>query len=240
MEVYLNRITGLDDAIISMYMSKQTWTPELDKKIRDLYDENVDKYGSLVAKPSQDFLDMVDKTIKYGVHYGHTTLLRYIDISFVSDGLHRGGTDDWDSHAKRMDNRIVRASTRLSTYKEGDISDYYKGKILFPFEAMKELGLEIPNNIEIDGVRYVRTEFGYINEEYKDEQDVKRGLYPLSIPTKFIFKVQYPELAHIYQHRNNDSTANPEVKELAEKCKKELLYAFPILAENLGIIKMQK
>ena len=34
MKVYLNEITGMADALVSMYMSKRTWTPELDKEIR--------------------------------------------------------------------------------------------------------------------------------------------------------------------------------------------------------------
>jgi hypothetical protein len=35
MKVYLNEITGMADALVSMYMSKRTWTPELDEEIRE-------------------------------------------------------------------------------------------------------------------------------------------------------------------------------------------------------------
>lgn len=30
MNVYVNKISGIDDAIISMFMSKRTWTRELE------------------------------------------------------------------------------------------------------------------------------------------------------------------------------------------------------------------
>lgn len=239
MKVYLNKITGIEDAAISMYMSKRSWTPEKDMEIRNLCKRNLIEGWIEKESPEKEFLDLVNKIIKYGIDYGHTTLLRYIDISFTVDGLHRAGQDDWDSHAERMDSRIVRASTRLGTFSDGEKSDYYKDKVLYPFEAFQNVGIEIPNNIEVDGIEYIRADFGYIAFEHKDNQDVKRGLYPMGIPSTFIFKTQYPELGHIYQHRNNDSNANPEVKELAEKCKEELMNAFPILAENLSKIKMQ-
>ena len=35
MNVTVNSITGFEDAFVAMYMSKRTWTPELDKEIRE-------------------------------------------------------------------------------------------------------------------------------------------------------------------------------------------------------------
>ena len=70
----------------------------------------------------------------------------------------------------------------------------------------------------VDGKKYVKTTNGYILEEHKDDRDVKRGLYMLSIPSNFIFKVNLTEFSHVYKERNADGTANPEVKELAEGC----------------------
>lgn len=70
----------------------------------------------------------------------------------------------------------------------------------------------------VDGKKYVKTTNGYILEEHKDDRDVKRGLYMLSIPSNFIFKVNLTEFSHVYKERNAGGTANPEVKELAEGC----------------------
>lgn len=240
MKVYLNNITGIDDAIISMYMSKRSWTKEIDSDVRFMVDHNITKEGFLIKDIDLAFKKELDKIIKYGVDYGHTTLLRFIDISFVVDGLHRAGQDDWDAHVKRMDNRIVRSSTRLASFSEGEKSDYYKDRILYPFEILDELNIDIPEKVVAKGNTYIKTDFGYVREEFKDDQDSKRGLYPLAIPSSFIFKVQYPELAHIYQHRNNEGSANPEVKELAEACRDLLSDKFKILADNLTKIKMQK
>ena len=66
--------------------------------------------------------------------------------------------------------------------------------------------------LERDGERFVKTVNGYIREDMKDSSDVKRGLYMLSIPSNFIFKVNLTEWAHVYKERNKEGTANPEVK----------------------------
>ena len=52
----------------------------------------------------------------------HITVLRFIDISIMTEGLHRAGQDDVDAHARRFDNRIIRSSTRLSTFSDDEIS----------------------------------------------------------------------------------------------------------------------
>ena len=94
---------------------------------------------------------------------------------------------------------------------------YYKGKILTTDEALAILDETIPETIIHNGITYIKTVNGYIDERYKDNKDVKRGLYTLSIPSNFIFKVNLAEFAHVYKERNNNSNANPEVKELAEE-----------------------
>ncbi len=53
---------------------------------------------------------------------------RFLDFSFTVYNLHRAGQDDLDSHAKRMENRIIRSSTRLADFAAGEMSDYYKGQ----------------------------------------------------------------------------------------------------------------
>lgn len=240
MKVYLNKITGIDDAIVSMYMSKRTWTKEVDDNIRKVCNENLDNRGFLIDYPSREMISYLDKILKYGYEYKHTTLLRFIDLSFVVDGLHRAGQDDWDSHAKRMDNRIVRASTRLASFSEGEKSDYYKDMIMYPFEMLDLLGIGYPERVTIDDYTYVVTDFGYIKEECADNQDFKRGLYPMAIPSSFIFKIQYPELCHIIQHRDFSSTANLEVQMLAESIKTLVKNALNEKFSNaLNLLKME-
>ena len=92
---------------------------------------------------------------------------------------------------------------------------------------MECLGIEVPETFEKDGEIYTRVPYGYVKEEYKNKQDVKRGLYPLSIPSSFIFKVNLKEFAHIYKERGAHGSANPEVKECAEKCYELLNRAQP-------------
>jgi len=238
MRIYLNKITGIDDALVSLLMSKRSWTREKEEEIRKLVKENTDEFGFLKGN-NEEFMTKVEKLMNYGVTIGHTTLLRYIDLSFTVEGLHRGAQDDFDSHAKRLDNRIVRSSTRLARFKEGEKSDYYQGKIMFHDEIAKILNLELPETVDVNGETFIKTDYGYIREDLKENNDVKRGLYPLSIPSNSIFKVQYPELCHIVQHRDKNSGANPELKEMIEQLKIELRSKFPILEENLTKLKMQ-
>lgn len=235
MNVYVNSVTGIEDAVVALRMSKRTWTRELEDKIRNDFASCFDRNGRAVVikhanvGKTEDMMNeseryaKLDKLISQVFNIGkkHITLLRFVDISITVEGLHRGGQDDWDSHAKRFENRIIRSSTRLATF-DYEMSDYYKGKIIPTDMALAVLGLSVPNKIEYEGKTYVKTVNGYILESEKDNNDVKRGLYMLSIPSNFIFKVNVCELAHVYKMRNIDSTANPEVKECAEAIMNQL------------------
>lgn len=217
MKVYLNSIVGIDDAITTLFFSKRTWTRELEMDVRETFDEVFDRNGMWLPVFPRESAEKVDKWITQLVKWGwkHTTMLRFIDFSFTVEGLHRAGQDDWDAHAKRFENRIIRSSTRLANFGN-EMSDYYKGKIIPTDQALSILKIVTPDKIELDGVPYVRTVNGYIREDMQDNKDVKRGLYMLSIPSNFIFKVNLTELAHVYKERNELGTAHPEVKECCE------------------------
>lgn len=221
MKVYVNRITGIDDAIVSMYFSKRSWTREKEVYIRALCERVLtrkgDKMANLFLDPTdtEEFDKWMETLTKWGRQ--HPTLLRFIDISVTVEGLHRAGQDDWDSHAKRFDNRIIRASTRLADFKEGEMSEFYKDKIIPTDLAMTYLGIEAPAAFEHNGKTYVKTVNGYIQEGMQNNPDVKRGLYMLSIPSNFIFKVNLTEWSHVWKERNAISGANPEVKECCEE-----------------------
>lgn len=220
MQVYVNKISGIDDAIVSMYMSKRSWTREKEEHIREVCRECLTDYGALcsaicVENPShyEEFAGWLQSLVKWGKR--HQTLLRFIEISATVEGLHRGGQDDWDSHAKRFDNRIIRSSTRLAKFGH-EKSKYYQDKILTTDEALNLMGIELPETFtDPKGDSYVRKVNGYVKEDCQT-QDVERGLYMLSIPSNFIFKINLTEWAHVYKERNAKSSANPEVKECCE------------------------
>jgi hypothetical protein len=240
MRVYINEIRGFADALVALTMSKRTWTIERDRKIREMVRHNTCKStGFPIAEYSGEFAEAMNKLIKYGVEHGHTTLLRYIDISITVEGLHRAAQDDFDAHAKRLDNRIVRSSTRLATFTDGEKSEWYQDKILYPFEVMSLVGIDLPDTFVNNGTTYVKTDFGYIREDLKDDKDAKRGLYPLAIPSNFIVKVQYPELCHIVQLRDENSHANPELRNMIKSLKSQLTNIYRPLGENLTRLKME-
>ena len=217
MNVPIRKISGIDDAINTMFISKRTWTPELEQDIYDTCSRVLDRNGFIKEDVNEDdytkFSKWMDSLVKFGKK--HITMLRYIDFSCTVDGLHRGGQDDWDAHAKRYDNRIIRSSTRLADFGY-EMSDFYKGKIIPTDLALQELNIEIPETIKVDSQVYVKAINGYIREDLKNNKDVKRGLYMLSIPSTFVFKCNITEFAHVYKERGQHGTANPEVKECAE------------------------
>lgn len=213
MKVYVNEITGIADAIVTMFMSKRSWTREKEMEIRNTCEAVLDRHGRILADADEEALDKynswLDSLIKWG--WRHVTMLRFIDISVTVEGLHRAGQDDWDSHAARFNNRIIRSSTRLANFGY-EVSEWYQDKIIPTDTAFEYLGIDTPDTIEKDGVTYVKTINGYIREDLKNSADVKRGLYMLSIPSNFIFKVNLTEWAHVFKERNSEGTANPEVK----------------------------
>ena len=224
MEVYLNRIDGWDDAILSMFYSKRTVTRELEEDIRYETYLNTNKnpvvgpIGSLkktMLKVDDKYTKWLDSFFKWA--WTHITMGRFLDLSFTVYGLHRAGQDDLDAHAMRMNNRIIRSSTRLAEFKHGEMSDYYKGRIIPTDVALAHLGIKTPDEIEYEGKTYVRSVNGYVLKGMENNKDVKRGLYMLSIPSNFIFRCNLTEFAHIYKERRSEGTANPEVKEAIER-----------------------
>jgi hypothetical protein len=219
MTVYLNEITGIPDAIVSMFMSKRSWSREKEREIREVCARTLTQDGTLKADTENSaenfsmFAEWLDTLVKWG--WKHTTMLRFIDMSVTVSGLHRAGQDDWDAHAKRFNNRIIRSSTRLADFGY-ETSDWYKDKIIPTDTALNLLDINLPETLSMGGDVYVKSINGYVREEYKDDKDVKRGLYMLSIPSNFIFKTDLTEWSHVYKERNKNGTANPEVKECCE------------------------
>ena len=164
MNVTVNSITGFEDAFVAMYMSKRTWTPELDKDIRSTCDAVLDRNGRIVNDYDAESLKKFNKWLGMLLRMGrrHITVLRYIDISIMTEGIHRAGQDDIDAHARRFDNRIIRSSTRLAEFSEGEMSDYYRGKIISTDEALNILNIDIPDSFEFMGRTYYKSPNGYI------------------------------------------------------------------------------
>ena len=225
MKVTVNSITGFEDAFVAMYISKRSWTPELDAEIRETCRGVLGRNGRInpsAYKTSIDkFITWLSTLLRMGRK--HITVLRYIDISIMTEGIHRGGQDDIDAHAKRFDNRIIRSSTRLAEFEEDEVSEYYKDKIITDAKAIKYvLGIDMPEEIVYKDCKYVKSPNGYVKEEYRNNKDVKRGLYMLSIPSNFISKINLTEFGHVFKERNEDGGANPEVKEWAESVMKQI------------------
>ena len=240
MKVYLTEMHSIRDALRTMYMSKRSWTPEKEEWLKDLCDNNTDRYGRPLPDCSEEFKKECAKVFKWGQK--HITMLRFLDMSIIVEGLHRGGTDDVDAHSYRYSNRIIRSSTRLADYSVDEMSDWYRGKILPYDDVFDGLKVDMPDSFIKDGVKYVRAVNGYIREDLVNNKDVKRGLYMLSIPMTFTFKVNVIEWAHVYRERGTKEggahgTAAPEVQEMAESLTDQLCEWYPWITREwlLGI-----
>lgn len=235
MKVYLNEMTGIADAITTMYFSKRSWTREMESHIREVCDFVMDRHGRMnpydeeTAAAFREYNDWMTRLLKWGA--SHTTMLEFIDLSFTVEGLHYAGTGDWDSHAKRYNNRIIRSSTRLSTFGV-ELSEYYKGKIVPTEVALTALDMKMPARLFYEGKQYVWTPNGYVLEEMKDNKDVLRGLYRLCIPSNFIFKCDLANYAHVIKQRGEHGTANPEVKLCAEEQVRQLTEFQPLITKD--------
>lgn len=223
MEVYLNRIDGWDDAILSMFYSKRTVTRELEEDIRyqTYFNTNHDPVENIIGAFRKDRIDKDEEYKKwlsslFKWAWTHITMGRFLDLSFTVYGLHRAGQDDLDAHAMRMNNRIIRSSTRLADFRHGEMSNYYQDRIVPTDVALAYLGIITPDEIKYNGRIYVRAVNGYVLKGMENNKDVKRGLYMLSIPSNFIFRCNLTEFAHIYKERREQGTANPEVKQAVE------------------------
>lgn len=221
MEVYLNRVDGIDDAILTMFYSRRHITREFEMHVREVVHRHSNHkitancpYGALITT-NEELDKWLTQLFSFSEH--HITMGKFIDLSFTVYGLHRGGQDDWDAHAKRYDNRIIRESTRLGIFGD-EMSEWYKGKIVPTDIALASLGITLPNELTFEGKTYVKTTNGYILKGHENDKDYKRGLYMLSIPSNFIFRCNLTEFSHVYKERNESGTANPEVKICCEDC----------------------
>lgn len=224
MKIKVNSITGFEDAFVAMYISKRSWTQELDKEIRDVCNEVLDKHGFIKIDCDVNSLEKFNKWLEMLLRMGrkHITVLRYIDISIMTEGLHRAGQDDVDAHARRFDNRIIRSSTRLAEFSDDEMSDYYRGKIIPTDKALEILNINIPESFDFMGRTYYKSPNGYVKEGFENNKDVKRGLYMLSIPSNFISKINLCEWGHVFKERNQNGGANQEVKDWAEEVTKQI------------------
>lgn len=245
MQIYLSSYSGWEDAFQTLMMSRGTWTLEAMEKIKDTCRHCLTCDGQIAENVPAEYWNSFSRHREALFKWGrmHITLLKFMDFCFVVQGLHRGATDDWDAHAQRFNNRIVRLSTRLSSMRNVDkesndlvMSDYYKDKVLTLGQVLNILGIELPNEVDKDGMTFVRGINGYIREDLEDDCDVKRGLYNLGLSNLFIFKCNIVEYAHVRDLRMRKTEghpqsghAHPEIWDLVDMVDAEL--------EKIGVTK---
>ena len=98
MEVYLNRIDGIDDAMVSLTMTNKVWNRDIEEHIRDIVRCVNDSKGRFV--PQEEGYDDIEGN-EYSERFTkllndakkHITVGSFIDFSCTIGGLHRAGQD---------------------------------------------------------------------------------------------------------------------------------------------------
>lgn len=248
MDFKLLKVSGYEEAILSLRMSKgKYYSWEKAQKIQELVYRVTNAQGFLLGENSYYEKNYVEHRLK-GLSYTadvaeferllgltmnnamgeqkHHTLMKYIDVSFITEGLHRGAQDDLDAHAIAFNNRITRFSTRLAEIDEVKLSEWYEDKVI-PFgEAIEilELDGELPEVLDLVKGKYVLTPFGYVLEKYGQvpaknglAKDVQRGLMSLGMASNGLWKTDLFNLRYIYKMRSKLTKANPELKDGMEQ-----------------------
>lgn len=169
--------------------------------------------------------------------FTHHTLMKYIDVTFITEGLHRGAQDDLDAHAIAFNNRITRYSTRLAEITETPLSDFYKDKLIQFSET--PFYKDMPDAINDGSGTFEKTPWGYVHEKYATfpakngrDRDVQRGGMPIGMESNAIWKIDLASLRYVYHMRSKLSTANPELKIGIEQLADQLETSLPVFGEH--------
>lgn len=284
MKFILYKVSGYEEAIMALRMSKgKFYSEKIARNIQQLVNLVTDSQGFICSK--SDYIsklsvgrlieledngkvtgdyeqDVAEFKRLLGLTFDnamgaqtHHTLMKYIDVTFITEGLHRGAQDDLDAHAMAFNNRITRFSTRLAEIENVELSDWYKDKVI-PFgevDRQSDAGdllaqdnegyltmfyPELPETVSRDNNNFVKTPFGYVLDKFAQvpaknglAKDVQRGLMPLGLSSNAIWKTDIFNLRYVYKMRSKLTKANPELKEGMEQLADQIEQHLPVFGE---------
>lgn len=263
----LYKISGYEEAIMALRMSKgKFYSEDKAKEIQNLvhavtdmqgficteyaYQQKMPTFNQFTGKISGDYkTDVAEFKRLLGLTFNnamgeqtHHTLMKYIDIAFFTEELHRGAQDDLDAHAIAFNNRITRFSTRLAEIGMVQLSPWYQDKVI-PFGEVDDHILNkhrfgLPQTFERDGKTFIRTPFGYVLEKFAQipaknglAKDVQRGLMPLGLASSALWKSDIFNLRYVYKMRSKLTKASPELKEGMEQLADQIEQHLPVFGE---------
>jgi len=193
------------------------------KKITGIYGKDIDEFKRLLQLTFNNAMG----------EFKHHTLMKYIDVSFFTEGLHRGAQDDLDAHAIAFNNRITRFSTRLAEIDQNLLSEWYQDKII-PFSETPFYS-DMPNELYGENGKFIKTPFGWVIEKYAQvpaknglAKDVQRGGMLLGMASNALWKTDLFNLRYVYKMRSKLTKANPELKEGMEQLADQIEKHIPV------------
>ncbi|AYP68412.1 thymidylate synthase [Bacillus phage vB_BboS-125] len=256
MEFKLYKVSGYEETINSLRMSKgKFYSWEKAQEIQLLVYRVTNAQGFLLTenayreknyvleqlegpldyeKDVAEFKRLLQLTFNNAMgEFKHHTLMKYIDISFFTEGLHRGAQDDLDAHAIAFNNRITRYSTRLAEIDQNLLSEWYQDKII-PFSETPFYS-DMPNEIYGENGKFIKTPFGWVIEKYAQvpaknglAKDVQRGGMLIGMASNAIWKTDLFNLRYVYKMRSKLTKANPELKIGMEQLADQIEEAIPV------------
>lgn len=205
--------------------------------------DNHKKITTIYGKDVAEFKRLLQLTFNNAMgEFKHHTLMKYIDVSFFTEGLHRGAQDDLDAHAIAFNNRITRYSTRLAEIDQNLLSDWYQDKII-PFSETP-FYTDMPNEIYGENGKFIKTPFGWVIEKYAQvpaknglAKDVQRGGMLIGMASNAIWKTDLFNLRYVYKMRSKLTKANPELKlgmeQLADQIEQHIPVFGPYFRQEL-------
>lgn len=233
-----------------------------DKGYPYTYTKSHPKITGDYEKDVAEFKRLLGLTMNHAMgEFDHHTLMKYIDVSFFTEGLHRGAQDDLDAHAIAFNNRITRFSSRLAEIDEPKLSEWYMDKLIplhevvqmqkdgslfIPFGTMKEqlpAKDALPDEIVVGNEVFCYTPFGYMLKKFADmspknglRKDVARGGMPLGMASNALWKIDLFNLRYVYHRRSKLTKANPELKEGMEQLADQIEKFVPVFGEYFRMV----
>lgn len=205
-----------------------------ERKLATIDPESMGKITGSFQQDKAEFERLLGLTFNNAMgDFKHHTLMKYIDVSFFTEGLHRGAQDDLDAHAIAFNNRITRFSTRLAEISENKLSEWYEDKII-PFSETP-FYVDMPDKISSEVGTFIKTPFGWVLEKYAQipaknglAKDVQRGGMLLGMASNGLWKTDLFNLRYVYKMRSKLTKANPELKLGMEQLADQIEAAIPV------------
>lgn len=224
MDVHLTSISGIDDAICSMLADRGELTREKELEVRrevsrcarSKFDfDNPDASIGRLEDPSEKLCGWLSELCSCDMT--SQAYLSFVKLGISVYGMNRGS---------EMGFKFDFDDVRMFPGKVGETpSEYYENKILTMPDVLEHLGIDTPDEIEVDGHVYLKQKNGYVLKGFENDPDVQAGLNMLAQSSDFVMQCDLISFARVYKLRGYASDAHFELQTMVEAVQLQLCTA---------------